>query len=445
MSSYVGKNYWVFLSYARRDAKGLEGKENPFFERFYKDLASEIGKVAAIPASIPEKDIQFYDREDIEIGADWSKTLYDALQSSKVFVCLFSPSYFKSEYCGKEFQVFNERVKKYKAALSQNVREPELIIPVLWENPNRFLEPLPEAVSGIQYADKNLGLGYSNIGVSQMLRLQKEVDYQEFLINLADKIYKEAQFHPMPPEPSIKPLKDVKSAFHVPPTPAVVAGAVPGAKGPSIAWFIYAAGGKADYNNIRQQQSQIFYGNSGLEWQPYYPTDPNIIHYIAATVATTKGLAPIPLAVSNSLIDQLEEAEDNNTIAVIIIDPWSIKLPAFEQPLKQFDRTRLSNCGVIIVWNENDQETKTARTALETLLQKTFSRNYISKDILFQPSISSETELRTKLGEAIEEVRKKIEERGKYLRGESGAANDPFPKLPTANSTPSPTTPTGGV
>src|SRR5258706_3885556 len=91
-------DYWFFLSYSRRDSKGNEGKENPYFERFYKDLALEVGRVAGIPASVPEKDIEFYDREGIETGADWSKTLAEALQTSKAMVCLYSPSYFKSEY-----------------------------------------------------------------------------------------------------------------------------------------------------------------------------------------------------------------------------------------------------------------------------------------------------------------------------------------------------------
>src|SRR5258706_10337779 len=117
MSSDNKSGYWFFLSYARRDAKGDNGNENPWFQKFSSDLAQQVGTAFGLPAAIPNKDIEFYDRESIPAGSDWDKDLAEALQSSKVLVCLYSPAYFNSVYCGKEFTVFNSRVREYEALL----------------------------------------------------------------------------------------------------------------------------------------------------------------------------------------------------------------------------------------------------------------------------------------------------------------------------------------
>jgi len=421
-------DYWFFLSYSRRDSKAEQGRENPFFERFYKDLTYEVARKVGIPASVDESDIRFYDREGIETGAEWDPALAEALQTCKAMVCLYSPSYFSSEYCGKEFQVFSGRVKEYAATLQGSGDPPKLIIPVFWENPSK----LPAALSGLQYADASLGLLYAEKGVSYLLRMDKETAYQEFLMGLGAKIKDEVERHKLPRQQSIKPLREVRSAFHdavVQPQP----GLVPDAKGVRIAWIVYVVGGKSDYVSVRK--GLTCYGSSGIEWQPYLPDDENIIGYIASTVATEKGLTPYQISLGQqNLVKALQDAEENNTTVVIIVDPWSIKLHSFAESMRAYDSARLSNCGVIVAWNDKDEETIAENENLNTLLRMTFSRSLLSKDIVFQPSVRSVEELRDKLAAAIEEVKGKINARGRLLRGEADATDDPFPQLPTANS-----------
>src|SRR5204863_5934745 len=109
-------------------------------------------------------EIGFLDVSSIKTGASWSGKIASALQTCRVLVCLYSPSYFKSEYCGKELQAFLSRVREYQR--EHNLYEPpQLIFPVLWLSPEELPKPLPEAVSWIQFTDIDLGDGYASNGL----------------------------------------------------------------------------------------------------------------------------------------------------------------------------------------------------------------------------------------------------------------------------------------
>src|SRR6476661_6364046 len=127
------REYWFFLSYARTDNIG------PYHKRFHKDLSNEIRRRAALNSSTPIQQIGFFDETGIEVGDKWPDSLASALQSTRTLICLYSRSYFASPYCGKEFEVFRQRVAGVPGALP-------LIMPVLWDPPED-LPPLPLAVT----------------------------------------------------------------------------------------------------------------------------------------------------------------------------------------------------------------------------------------------------------------------------------------------------------
>ena len=114
-------NYWFFLSYARLD-------RDPYLKRFYEDLREAVRRLAGLEG----EDIGFFDAEGIEPGAQWPETLVEALQASRVFVSVYSPTYFLKEYCGKEWQVFHSRVDAYRNASPAGAEPPHSILPVLW-------------------------------------------------------------------------------------------------------------------------------------------------------------------------------------------------------------------------------------------------------------------------------------------------------------------------
>src|SRR4051812_26799495 len=90
----------------------------------------------------------FFAPDDIELGHDWERKLCEAFPASRVLVPMYSPNYFKSVWCGKEWEVFWQRQQENKNTPPPDIRGVEVILPVIWTAD--FLE-LPARVSEIQY------------------------------------------------------------------------------------------------------------------------------------------------------------------------------------------------------------------------------------------------------------------------------------------------------
>lgn len=410
-------NYWFFLSYAKRDAK-----ENPWLKRFYKALTLEIGRIVGLPATIKEKEIGFLDDEGIEVGDEWPKTLAEALQTSRVFICLYSAGYFNSEFCGKEFQVFQSRINDYISTTPQATASPPLIIPVLWERPSRLPKPLPSAVMDIQYTDTDFGELYAQEGLLYIMKMGEKAEYRRFIMNFAERIVREARSHQLPRLQNILPLQTIVSAFRplipleVSPVATLLENvAVPEFKGPETAWFVYVVGRAVDLQNIRDAVD--YYGLlGGREWRPYLPISDAKVGLLVQSVATSKRLLNETLPISEQFINHLREAEATNTIVIIVVDPWSIQVESYQSPMDSYDKNRLENCGVLVVWNDNDNETVQHREVLESTVERIFYRHISSKDSYFRGSVRSEEMLISELNSAIDELQGRIIKRARLLR-----------------------------
>lgn len=97
----------VFISYAHKDPKQAQLLLDEF-EKQYPDM--EV----------------FYDRQDLQVGGMWQKSLYYSLDTVKCVVALVSPSYLSSVVCQEEFNIAMYR--------SQNNANDLLLIPVCIED-----------------------------------------------------------------------------------------------------------------------------------------------------------------------------------------------------------------------------------------------------------------------------------------------------------------------
>ena len=123
-------DYRFFLSYAREDntdkRKDQEGKLKLFVQLFYEDLCREIRSKAGL---LNDEEVGFFDDAEIEPGEKWPEKLASALQQSRVFIGLYSPTYFKKEYCGKEWAVFSSRVGAYAKNPAAGAEHTRLMLP----------------------------------------------------------------------------------------------------------------------------------------------------------------------------------------------------------------------------------------------------------------------------------------------------------------------------
>lgn len=390
--------YLFFLSYARLD-------RDKYLKRFYNDLAQEVRTLTGIE----QQHAGFFDAQDIEPGDEWPHKLAEGLQTSRVFVPLYSPTYFTREYCGKEWKVFRSRIDMHIEQPVLSVPRPSFILPVLWVPEDKLPNPLPYAVTGIQYNHDDFGEAYAKAGLRQLMLLKKYRDkYHEFVGRFADKIITLGQSNTAPPIQDLQPIKDICSAFHEEAIPVVGVPENKETKGPRYVQFIFVAGRKDELRPIRQTLD--YYGDEGgMDWQPYLPDVTEEIAIVAQNIASLEKLRYEVVPLDQNLMQQLDVAKRNHKIVVFLIDSWSLRLSQYNTLMNEYDSRSYLNCIVSIPWNPKDDETITAHSDLEDLIQAVFANKTSSKDATrFLDSINSPEQLRDELRVALVKAKMRI-------------------------------------
>jgi FxsC-like protein len=423
------KDYWFFMSYAGRDAILGDAQTcvvDSYLKIFFNDLALELASKAGIEGEIKVPEIGFIAERSIKNGDLWPSALVDALQTSRALICIYSRSYFSSEYCGKEFQVFLDRLNEYMKTAPPGTSRPRLILPVLWEHPDTLPKQRPPAISEIQYKHDDFGKAYAENGLNFLMRQrQHKPDYSNFVFKFAKQLFEEAEQKRLPPLRTPPSLTEVKAAFPLPveqdpplqPRAGNI-GPIPRRTenvGPNVAQFLFVAGRDKEYLDIRKGV-ECYGQEGGREWKPFYPEIDEAVGMISQAVAVSEKLFYENLTISEGLIEHLSKAEENNKIVIIVIDPWSIQVQNYRNRLLDFDRHNFINCGLLIPWNENDNETKNRGNELRDSIEQTLSRYYVLNTPYIRESVRSPEELQKKLIAAIHELRKRIVQRAKVFR-----------------------------
>jgi len=128
--------YDVFISYKSKSKVWLQEIFLPDFVHF---LEEEV-----------DKDVReriFVDWHDIEAGDAWEQRLKNGLGRSKCLISLLLPTYFESNWCTKEFAVFDHRSRQCGMLTIGQPRG--LIVPVALHHGSRF----PEIIRSMQALD----------------------------------------------------------------------------------------------------------------------------------------------------------------------------------------------------------------------------------------------------------------------------------------------------
>ena len=346
-----------FFSYARANAN------DSYLKQFFDDLSDRIRGQLGLDKDEP---VGFFDQPELKLGADWEAELNDALQTCPVMVSVYSPAYFNSSYCGKEWEVFRRRQELYRSnarASGEDVNRPPVIKPVIWI-PQLPGQDVPEAVGQFQYYMGDPDADHNKYGLQTMRRRNNryEDSYDYFIENLKNEILAAQRFN-LPPLPDFTDLDQIDSAFHplanVQPQPPA------GAKlrrGPQFVRFVFIAG---EPNEFPAEREQEFYRNyGGREWKPYYPDAPHPIMLVAQGTAHALKMFSDELGFSQTLATEVRNAEDEGSLVVIFVDCWTAELPKYQPVLQEIDRNNYFNCSIFIPVNDNDKQTFARRDAL---------------------------------------------------------------------------------
>jgi FxsC-like protein len=314
-------------------------------ERLFRDLCGHVMAMTDLPAGAPAG---FMDRE-IRSGEGWSERLGEVLASCRVFVPLFSPRYFASEMCGKEWYAFAQRAIYHHA---KSNRPAEAIVPALWVPMPP--EQLPGPAERLQFNHRAFGDRYVTDGLYGLIKLRIFAEeYEAAVYELAKRIVSVADTIRLAPGSPVE-FRQAPSAFGRPsvgPRPMHVTVAAPTS------------------HDLPPGRSADYYGKQSQDWNPYHPDSARPLAYVAQDLVRSLNYQP---TVSSFDHEPLPAAGQPPTRPeILLIDRWALENEERCRKLAAFDAHPHPWVSVVVPWNRDDPDSRDAEAELIEKLERT--------------------------------------------------------------------------
>ena len=401
---------FFFFSYARNDT------QNEYLRSFYNELVVEIsGRLGIKP-----NEAGFLDA-NLPSGSLWAEKTAQALATCKVFIPVYSPSFFNSGYCGQEWHCFRQRLAESKASN-------ELILPVWWLPAG---PQLPKCVASIQDPRDNHGKEFREHGLHLLRKVKRyRDDYEVFLTTFANQAIEAASRHD-PIEGRIPNLVTSPNAFLGEPsegTTCLVGDRPPGG-GPKWARFIIVAGSQKQMGRYRSNID--CYGPEWDEWRPYYPDHDDPIGMHAQRLAGAQRLNSDLKVADGGLLKFVRDAEKRREIVLLLVDIWATKIDEYSTLLDEYDYEQFENAAVVVPENRTDSETAEHIDDLRGELFKCLRRSMLNNIQLFREDTGTVQAFEGAVQDVIVEVRRRIVDENPPERraGPNDDDADPRPRI----------------
>jgi hypothetical protein len=316
-----------FFSYAHTN-------KDKDLESFFEDLCEEVKGPTTYAAKDPR--VSFRDSNNLPLMDEWRPQLIEALQTSAVMVCVTSPAYFGSRFCGQEFYIFDQRRKAFR-----NNPPPPVILPVIWwPDPSARREVLDL----VQWQQGEIDPLYEQRGL-RYLRTMKPNEYERCV-----KMFGYAIGEAWRANPDINPLANVAAFADIP--NAFAGGDSDEARGPQgylpgpgIANFVFAAG-LAQHFPLPLGR----YGTRPSEWRPYLPPVGRTILDLARTVTNRQSLRFREIPIDQNLDAELNGARNRKNLTLVVADAQALPLP-YCSPITVFDQESWEGTAVLMPWD----------------------------------------------------------------------------------------------
>ena len=193
-----------FISYSSAD--GLGG----YIQKLSDDLDQKVAQLLGLGATCGA----FIDKRSIRPGEDWENVVRAGLKRAKVFVCVYSPNYFRIQsrepnYCAKELFAFLRRYSRSPFADVDGIRrltDPQNLFPILWIGapdlakmgmPPPILKAIEYQLSGLD--NSKLADKYFKDGLEPLLRSNRPA-HRAILTEIARQIRDRIKSGNQPPD-----------------------------------------------------------------------------------------------------------------------------------------------------------------------------------------------------------------------------------------------------
>ncbi|WP_427165504.1 TIR-like protein FxsC [Streptomyces sp. C1-1] len=338
---------YFFLSYAHiPSVRPDEPDPDLWVHRLFRDLCEHIRNLTAHPGAPG-----FMDRS-MQAGQIWTEELADALGGCRVLVPLYSPRYFISPWCGREWAAFSDRRVRHRDPEARGT--PSAIVPALWAPvPDRRL---PDCVKEVQYAQPELGDRYRTFGLYGLAKLHAfRRDYQKAVLHLARRIVEVGE-NVIVERGDPDGLSTAPDAFTAPP-------GTPSPAGRRLRISV-AAG---CLGRLPEGRSTQYYGPTALHWNPYHPASDQPLAQVAAGIATR-----LDFRADVSEFDH--RAAPADAPEVLLIDRWLLRDPDHRTRLGEYDTGDGPPVGLVVPWNDDDPDGDESEHELAAQLDATLPR-----------------------------------------------------------------------
>lgn len=332
-----------FLSYAHTPVRAAGGGDPDYWvNRFFADLCADVLALTALP---PQETPGFMDRAP-RSEEGWQQRLSQNLAHCRVFVPLYSPRYFSSESCGREWFAFTDRVRQARDAGAGAL---PAIVPVIWTRVD--FDRLPESVRHVHVEHNAFGERYLTHGIYGLIKLKRlREEYEETVLTLAQRIVRISEETPLPPsEP--RPFESTPSAFRPP------------GDGPRRLHISVAAPTR---HTVPDHRDTGAYGENALQWNPYHNETTRPLPVVAEEV-----IRSLDYRITMSDFDDSDPfADDLGTgggapepggkrtasghPALLLIDCWAALDEERRRRLKAFDAITRPWVTAMVPWNHAD-------------------------------------------------------------------------------------------
>ncbi|WP_328723899.1 TIR-like protein FxsC [Streptomyces sp. NBC_00247] len=340
---------YFFLSYAHTPGYGGGTDPDMWVERLFQDLCGHVMAMTDLPAGTPAG---FMDRE-IRSGEGWSERLGSVLATCRVFVPLFSPRYFASEMCGKEWYAFEQRAIHHRARSNQSA---EAIVPALWVPvpPSQ----LPGSAERIQFNHRDFGERYVSDGLYGLIKLRLFAqEYERAVYELAKRIVTVADTVRID---TGRPV-DYRLA------PSAFGSRSSGAGAPKPMRITIAAPTRHD---LPPGRDTAYYGDNPQDWNPYHPAAARPLAYVTEELVRSLNYQAV-IGSFDEDTGQLEDKRAPTTPEILILDRWALQDEDRRRRLAAFDAENRPWVILVVPWNRDDPQSPDAEAELTAILERT--------------------------------------------------------------------------
>ncbi|WUG90907.1 TIR-like protein FxsC [Streptomyces sp. NBC_00454] len=336
---------YFFLSYAHTPRFGAGGPDpDMWVERLFRDLSSHVMALTDLPAGA---EAGFMDRE-IRSGEGWSERLGAALATCRTFVPLFSPRYFASEMCGKEWFAFAQRAVHHAALSNQSA---EAIVPALWVPVPPSQLPMP--AERLQFNHNAFGERYVTEGLYGLIKLRGYAEqYERAVYELAKRIVRVAETTRLGP---IRPL-DYRL--------------VPSAFGNTTSRSVHIVVAAPTRHDLPQGRSPEYYGDSALDWNPYHPVSQRPIAHVTEDLIRNLNYQVTVSSFDDEAV-HFDSKQPPTRPEILIVDRWAVEDEQRRQRLAAFDQESRPWINVVVPWNRYDHQSRAKESELAHRLEDT--------------------------------------------------------------------------